>query len=125
MSVQSEPASSVLDSLKLLFSLVLVVSAISGFYYFAEYSLLYRVLGLIGVCIVSLFLGLTTTQGQILWSFCADARTEIRKVVWPTRQETIQTTLIVMLMVTVVGVILWLLDMFFLWGVRLLTGQGS
>ena len=50
MSVQSEPAASVLDSIKLLFSLVLVVSAIGAFYYYAEYSLLYRVLGLIGVC---------------------------------------------------------------------------
>ena len=125
MSVQSEPSSSVLDSIKLLFSLLLVVSAIGGFYYYAEYSLLYRVLGLIGVCVISLALSLATPQGRMLWGFCTGARTEIRKVVWPTRAETVQTTLIVMLMVTVVGIILWLLDMFFLWGVRLLTGQGS
>ena len=50
---------------------------------------------------------------------------EVRKVVWPTRQETIQTTLIVVVMVIIVAIILWLLDMFLGWSIGLLMGHGS
>ena len=50
---------------------------------------------------------------------------EVRKVVWPTRAETLQTTLAVLLMVLLVGIFLWLLDMFLLWAIQILTGQGS
>jgi preprotein translocase subunit SecE len=53
------------------------------------------------------------------------ARTEVRKVVWPNRTETTQTTLYVIIMVIIIGIFLWLLDMFLLWATRLLTGQGG
>jgi preprotein translocase subunit SecE len=46
-------------------------------------------------------------------------------VVWPTRQETLQTTLIVMVMVLIVGIVLWLFDMVLLAILRFLTGQGG
>lgn len=123
MSSQTKPSSSVFDTIKLCLSVLLVVTAIGGFYYFAEYALLYRVLGVVGVSIVAIGLVLTTARGGDLWEFVKEARVEVRKVIWPTRQETLQTTLIVMVMVTIVGLFLWLLDMFFLWGVQLLTGQ--
>lgn len=123
MAAHSESSSSIFDSVKLFISLVLVIGAIAGFYYFSEQSLLYRILGIVAMSIVSIGIALTTESGQTLWGFFKGARNEIRKVVWPTRQETVQTTLIVMVMVTIVGLFLWLLDMFFLWGVRLLTGQ--
>lgn len=125
MSVRAEPLHSVFDTIKIIVSVALVVAGIGGFYYYGEYSLFYRVLALVGVSVISLGFILTTDWGQSLWEFMKDARTEVRKVIWPTRQETVQTTMIVMLMVLIVGVFLWLLDMFFLWGVRLLTGQGS
>ena len=54
--------------------------------------------------------------GKILWSYFQNSRTELRKVVWPTRVETMQTTLIVSIVVIVAGVFLWFLDLFFGWG---------
>ena len=54
-----------------------------------------------------------------------ESKAEVRKVVWPTRQETVQTTLLVIAMVVLVGIMLWLMDMFLRWAVMILTGQGS
>jgi preprotein translocase subunit SecE len=68
---------------------------------------------------------LTTNLGRSLWGFILESRIEVRKVVWPSRDETTRTTLLVFAMVFVVGLILWVLDMFLFWGVRLLTGQGG
>ena len=67
----------------------------------------------------------TTPKGRGIWRFAVDARTEVRKVVWPTRQETLQTTLIVIVMVIIVAIILWLLDIFLGWSIRSLMGQGG
>jgi len=58
-------------------------------------------------------------------AFGRGAVIEIRKVVWPTRKETVNTTLLVMAMVVLVGIILWVFDMFLSWGIQLLTGQGG
>jgi preprotein translocase subunit SecE len=64
---------------------------------------------------------LQSQSGKAAWAFVRDARTEVRKVVWPTRKETAQTTLFVIVAVIFMGVCLWLLDMFLGWAVRLLT----
>jgi len=68
---------------------------------------------------------LSTELGRTVWTFALESRQEVRKVVWPTREETMRTTMLVFVMVFVVGLILWLLDMFLFWGVRFLTGQGG
>jgi preprotein translocase subunit SecE len=54
-----------------------------------------------------------------------ESRTELRKIVWPTRNETLQTTLIVIAMVALVAIILWMLDGMLAWIMRLLLGQGA
>ncbi len=77
---------------------------------FGTDSLLYRVLALLALAAVAAVIALQTTQGKSFWELLKGARTEIRKVVWPTRQETTQTTMIVLLVVVVAGLILWLLD---------------
>jgi preprotein translocase subunit SecE len=132
MNTQAEPAASVADIVKQVFSVVLVVAGIAAFYYFSadhssfkEVRLLYRVLGLVVVILAALSMVLTTGLGRDVWSFALESRQEVRKVVWPTREETIRTTLLVFAMVFIVGLILWLLDMFLFWGVRYLTGQGG
>ncbi len=125
MTAHSESDTSVFDLFKLTVAGALVGGGVFGFYYFVDQPLLYRVLGLLGVVAVASAAFFTTRQGAQLWAFIHEARVEVRKVVWPSRQETTQTTLIVIVMVFIVGVILWLLDMFLFWGVRLLTGQGS
>jgi preprotein translocase subunit SecE len=66
-----------------------------------------------------------TAAGRRLWQFGVDAKMEVRKVVWPSRQETIQTTLVVFVMVLIMALVLWLYDMGLMWIVRTLTGQGG
>jgi preprotein translocase subunit SecE len=60
----------------------------------------------------------TTATGQRAWGFIRESRVELRKMVWPTRGETVQTTLAVFVMVLVVGIFLWLLDMLLGWAVQ-------
>jgi preprotein translocase subunit SecE len=84
-----------------------------------------RVLGLIAVAAVSILIASQTALGHSTWTFIGSTRTEVRKVVWPTRAETTQTALAVVFVVLLMGVVLWLLDMFLLWAIRLLTGQGG
>ncbi|PPK72747.1 protein translocase subunit secE/sec61 gamma [Methylobacter tundripaludum] len=125
MSTQVEASTSVFDVVKQVFSVVFLVAGVAAFYYFSDISLLYRVLGLVVMSLVVVGVMLTTGLGQNVWGFVLESKQEVRKVVWPTREETFRTTLLVFAMVFVVGLILWLLDMFLFWGVRILTGQGG
>jgi preprotein translocase subunit SecE len=125
MNTQVEESSSVFDVVKQVFSVIFVVASVAAFYYFSETRLLYRVLGLVAVFISVSGVILTTEIGKRLSSFILESKQEVRKVVWPTREETVRTTLLVFAMVILVGFVLWLLDMFLFWGVRYLTGQGG
>jgi preprotein translocase subunit SecE len=125
MNTQVEASASVFDVVKQVFSVVFVVAGVAAFYYFSEAPLLYRVIGLVAVALVVTGMMLTTGVGRHVWGFVLESKQEVRKVVWPTRDETFRTTLLVFAMVFIVGLILWLLDMFLFWGVRLLTGQGG
>ncbi|MDD2659341.1 MAG: preprotein translocase subunit SecE [Methylococcales bacterium] len=132
MNTQAQPATSVADIVKQSLSVVLVVAGVAAFYYFSadhdyfkEVRLLYRVLGLVAVMLIVMSMVLTTDLGRTIWSFVLESKQEVRKVVWPNREETMRTTLLVFAMVFIVGLILWLLDMFLFWGVRYITGQGG
>lgn len=114
-----------MDTLKLAVVVVLLLAGVAGFYYFADQMLLVRVLGLLVMVGLAAAVGLQTDKGRALAGFVSDARNEVRKVVWPTRAETVQTSLAVFAVVIVVGIMLWLFDMFLLWAVRFLTGQGG
>ena len=114
-----------LDILKFMVAIALLIGGIAQFYYFSEESQLYRVLALLGFVAATAGVLYTTRMGYGAWIFARDARMEVRKVVWPTRQETVQTTLMVVVMVIIVGIMLWLMDMFLRWAVFFLTGQGS
>jgi len=125
MNTQVEASASVFDVVKQVFSVILVVAGVAAFYYFSDMPLLYRVIGLIVVILVVGGMMLTTEIGRNVWYFIMESKLEVRKVVWPTREETFRTTLLVFAMVLIVGFVLWLLDMFLFWGVRYLTGQGG
>lgn len=114
-----------MDRVKLVGASVLMILGIYGFYHFAAYSTLLRVIALLLVGGLAAALALQTDPGRRLWNFAGDARTEVRKVVWPTRQETVQTTIVVIVMVFVLGIILWLFDMVLGAILRFLTGQGG
>jgi preprotein translocase subunit SecE len=125
MAARAESGSSFIDTAKLVLAIGLLIAGVVGFYYFSQQSLLYRVLGVIGLSIASGAMVLTTALGKSFWGFLKEARVEVRKVVWPTRQETVQATLIVVALVFLVGLMLWLFDMFLFWVISQLTGQGA
>lgn len=107
---KNEPRRSGLDGLKWAVVVLLVAGGVVGNAYYADQSLLYRVLALVGVALVAALVAVQTTQGRAFWELVGEARVEIRKVVWPSRQETTQTTLVVLALVFVVSLILWGLD---------------
>ncbi|MCH9698957.1 MAG: preprotein translocase subunit SecE [Gammaproteobacteria bacterium] len=123
MSEQEASNNPALDIVKLMLALIIIIASLVVYYHFDQESQLYRVLGVVGATIIALALTATTQRGKVLLGFFKEVRTELKKVVWPTRPETTQTTLIVIVMVFVVGIILWLFDMFFFWGIQTLTGQ--
>ncbi|CAD7851954.1 MAG: Protein translocase subunit SecE [Olavius algarvensis Gamma 1 endosymbiont] len=123
MNAKAQAGATGLDTIRLAVAAVLLGAGIYGFYHFATYSTLLRVVGLLAVSAVAAAVALQTEQGRRLWQFTGSARTEVRKVVWPTRQETLQTTLVVIVMVFILGIILWLFDMVLMAILRFLTGQ--
>jgi preprotein translocase subunit SecE len=111
-----------LDSLKWAVVIALLAIGIIGNSYFSAESLLYRVLGIVAIGIVAALIALQTAKGMAFWALVKSSRTEIRKVVWPTRQETVQTTLIVVVFVILVALMLWGLDSILGWLVSLVIG---
>ncbi len=117
-----EVVTSKLDSFKLLLAIVVLLLGIAGFYYYEAESQLYRVLGVLFSVMVSAAIISTTRMGQNLIGFARDSRMEVRKVVWPTRQETLQTTLMVIVAVIIIGIFLWLIDMLLGRIIQMVTG---
>ena len=111
------------DTIRWLVVLALVATGIWGFYSFSEHSLLLRVVALIATVAFAMIVSLQTEKGRAAWGFAKEARTEVRKVVWPSRTETIQTTGLIIVLVGLVGVFLWGLDTFFGWLTKLLLGS--
>ena len=117
-----EVVSNKLDSFKLLLAISVLIAGIVGFYYYEAESQLYRVLGVVLATAVAIAISSTTTLGQNLIGFARESRMEVRKVVWPTRQETVQTTFMVILAVIIIGIFLWLIDMLLAQAIQMLTG---
>lgn len=110
MVTKTEQTSSGLDTLKLMMALAILLAGVVGFYYFEEESQLLRVIGMLAVVGIAFFIVSVTDIGRRSLGFVKDARVEVRKVVWPTRQETLQTTVAVLIMVVIVAIMLWLID---------------
>ena len=122
MVAKAEIIDSPADRMKLIGAAALVVGGLILFYLFAEFSFLYRVLAFLVVLGVAAFLFLQTGRGERTVGFFKDSRTEVRKVVWPTRAETVQLTITVMIIVFLVGLFLWLLDTLLGGAFRMITG---
>ena len=99
-----------LDTVKLIISVLVLLAGIVSYYYFVQTSILLRVLMILASIPGALIIFYQTTQGKRLWDFFQGSRVEIRKVIWPTRQETIQTTLTVFVFILILGIFFWLLD---------------
>jgi preprotein translocase subunit SecE len=124
MSDNVESTSNPLDTAKWVIIFALLAGLVYGYGAYEEVSVLYRALVAVGVVVVSLGIAATTFKGQTFLGFAKDARVEVRKVVWPTRQEVVRMTLIILAATAVVGVMLYFIDMIIVWAVGLVTGIG-
>lgn len=102
--------SSATDKFKLLLGIALVIAGIVFYYVLADQQLLIRVAVVIAGVVAGAAVALSSAPGQEAWKFTTSARTEVRKVVWPTKQETTQVTIFVIIAVFIVGILLWLMD---------------
>lgn len=110
------------EAAKWLIVAVLLVVAIVGNYYYRDLSLPLRALAVVLIIAVAGAVALMTTKGKATVAFAREARTEVRKVIWPTRQETLHTTLIVAAVTAVMSLILWGLDGILVRLVSFITG---
>jgi preprotein translocase subunit SecE len=114
MSEKIESEASRLDWVKWAAVAAIIGAAIYANSYFSAESLLLRTIGLLVAAGASGWIAAQTVKGRAFVNLCLEARIEIRKVVWPSRQETTQTTIVVLIVVFIVALILWLLD----WGLN-------
>ena len=117
--------SGILDIIKLTLAAGVLVGGLYSYYYFIEVPLPFRVLMVLGGAAVGVTVAMTSTQGQRLWAFIQGARIEVRKVVWPTKQETTQTAIAVFIFTFIMALFFWGLDSFLLWLTRTLVGSAS
>jgi len=107
----------VVDKIKLMLAVVLVIAGVSGFYTFVDSNMALRVAMVVAGVVAGTGLALTSETGKNAWHFMASARSEVRKVVWPAQKETVQSTMIVVAMVVVIGIYLWIADFISFWAV--------
>ena len=123
MATHTETSESgVLDTIKLLVAAVVLLGGLYGYYYYNTVSLPLRVLMVLGGTAAGIGIAMTSTQGRRLWHFIQGSRVEIRKVVWPTRQETTQTAIAVFIFTLVMALFFWALDSGLLWLTKKLIG---
>ncbi len=110
MNAQVESNNTALDWIKWIVVAALIVAVIGGNFYFGDQSMLVRALAVVFVSLVAIGIALTTARGKYINRLRKEAWVEVRKVVWPTRQETTQTSLVVIGVVLIVALILWGVD---------------
>lgn len=125
MSEKTESNSNPLDMLKWLITIALLLGLVVANSMLGEISVLYRALAAVVIVAVAGFIAASTEKGQAFLTFAKESRIEVRKVVWPTRQEANQTTLIVMAATAVMSLILWGLDGIIVRLVSFITGIGA
>jgi preprotein translocase subunit SecE len=124
METKVEEQPTFVDTAKLSLAIVVVLAGLVGYYYFADSSVLLRALSVIVALALAAGVAFTSLQGKWLWKFIQGSRVELNKVVWPTREETLQTTLVVLVVALIGGVFFFLLDVFLGWLTTRITGQG-
>jgi len=122
VSAKTELSDDPLSWLKWLAVVVLVAIGVVGNSYYSDLAVLYRVVALVALGLLTLWVAVNTVQGSAVWETVKESQAEIRKVVWPSRQETNQTTLIVVVLTIIMSIILWGLDTFLGWIASLIIG---
>lgn len=122
LKTDTQPGSK-LDWLKWLVAGILLLAGLVGNHYYSDISTPIRMVGWLVLFALAGFVALQTQKGRWLVTFFGDSRMELRKVVWPTREETMQTTFVVAAMVVILALLLWGMDGVLVWLIGWLTGQ--
>jgi preprotein translocase subunit SecE len=113
------------DKAKLIAAIVLVIAGLAGYYALDGQPAWMRWGAVVGGLVLGALTFAWSRHGSDVWQFILDSRIELRKIVWPNKQETMTTTLVVFGFVVVAGLFFWLLDLVLAWATRALTGQGG
>ena len=114
-----------IDKIKLVLSALLLAAGIAGFYVLADKALVLRILAILAGLAAAIAVLWTTPQGQLALGFVGESVAEAKKVVWPTRKETIQTTVAVFILVVIVAAFLAVVDIGFAYMVQWLMGRSA
>jgi preprotein translocase subunit SecE len=109
------------DKLLMVLAVLILAVGVGGFYYFGDLHVLARAGMVVAAVVVALIVAMQSAPGKAAWEFARASRTELRKVVWPNRRETIQTTLVVCALVVLLGLYIWLIDTGLAWAMRSLV----
>jgi len=121
--VQAPEGASAKDNALMILSIVALLAGVVAFYWYEEDPLALR-LALVGSgVVVAVGLAWVSWYGREFWQFAQAARVELRKVVWPEREDTVRTTVLVIVFASLMGLFFWVLDLILTWLIRLLTGQ--
>jgi len=120
-STEAQPSGS-LDSLKWIIVIVILAGIVFANYYYGEESALLRAGAAVIAVVIAGAISMQTVKGRNAVEFAKESRTEIRKVVWPTRQEAVQTTGIVLFATFIMSLVMWGLDSTLFWIVGFITG---
>jgi len=120
-STENQPSGS-LDFLKWSIVLLLLAAAVAGNYIYGEQSVLIRAVAVVIAIVIAGIVAMQTEKGRSAVTFAKESKTEIRKVVWPTRQEAVQTTGIVLVATLIMSILMWGLDSVLFWLVGFITG---
>ncbi|OCG06543.1 preprotein translocase subunit SecE [Gilliamella sp. wkB178] len=127
---ESQDTSTILDKFKWGLVLILIAFIVWGNFYFAGPNDIYqpntivRIIAVVVISLLTLLIAFTTNKGKVFFVFLQESRKELRKVVWPTRKETVQTTLLIAAITVIVGLALWGMDSLFRSIVFYLTSIG-
>ncbi|MBI4207330.1 MAG: preprotein translocase subunit SecE [Betaproteobacteria bacterium] len=113
------------DKIKIALAALLAVAGVGGFYYFSESAAIIRIAAVLGGLAAGSGVFLTSEPGKRFHVYAQESVVETKKVVWPNRKETLQTTGVVFAFVVVMALFLWLVDASLLWVIKKLMGQGD
>ena len=125
MTDQVQENATALDALKLAAGVVILAAGIAGFYLLVDLPIWLRWIIVLAALVVGALVSLQSFQGKTFWQFVQSSRVELRKVVWPSNQETMQVTLVVFVMIIVLGLFFWGVDTLLGFLTKWLTGRGG
>jgi preprotein translocase subunit SecE len=123
--VQTPSDASARDTILMIASVLAILAGIWAFYWFDDQGLAVRVVMVLAGVVAGFGMAWFSWYGREFWQFARAARVELRKVVWPDREETIRTTVMVFIFAVAMGVFFFVLDLILTWMTRFLSGQSG